>query len=68
VCETVKELEMPCTELKAVTTEEALSMRGKKTGLICRVRREIDNQNPEFYMEPLGNIHQQSLFGKIFAV
>jgi hypothetical protein len=38
VCVTIKELYLPWTKLKEVTTDEAPSMIGKKTGLIGRIR------------------------------
>jgi hypothetical protein len=36
--EAIKELELPWTELKRITTEGAPSMFGKETGLMGRIR------------------------------
>jgi hypothetical protein len=36
-------------------------MTGKKTGLMGRIRQEVDKYNPEFYMELLCIIDQQLL-------
>jgi hypothetical protein len=38
----MKELELPETQLKGVATEGAPGMIGKKTGLMGRIRREMD--------------------------
>jgi hypothetical protein len=46
----MKELELPSTKLKVVTTNGAPSMIGKKTGSMGRIRREVDKQDHEFYM------------------
>jgi hypothetical protein len=46
----MKELELPWTKIKEVTTDGAASMIGKKIGLMGSIRREIYKQNPEFYM------------------
>jgi hypothetical protein len=43
----MKELELPWTKLKEVTTDGAPSMNGKKTGLMGRIRQEMDKQNPK---------------------
>jgi hypothetical protein len=50
MCETMKELELPWTKLKRVTTDKAPSMIGKKTGLKDRIRQETDKQNPELHL------------------
>jgi hypothetical protein len=42
VCETVKELKLPWTELKAVITDGAPSVTGRKSGLMGRIWREMD--------------------------
>jgi hypothetical protein len=47
-----------------MTTDRAPSMIGNKTGLMSRIRQEVDKQNPEFYMELQCIIHQQSFCGK----
>jgi hypothetical protein len=60
----MKDLELPWTKLKEVTTDGAPNMIGKKTGLMGRIRQEMDKQNPEFYIEFHCVIHQQSLCGK----
>jgi hypothetical protein len=65
VCKTIKELELPLTELNEVTTDRAPSMTGRKRGLMSRIRREMDKQNPEYYMELHCIIHQHSLCGRI---
>jgi hypothetical protein len=41
-----------------VTTGGAPSITGKKTGLMNRIKREMDKQNPEFYMKLHCIIHQ----------
>jgi hypothetical protein len=64
LCEITKELKLPCTKLKGVTRDGAPSMIGNKTGLMGRIRREMDKQNPEFYMDLRCIIYQQSLCGK----
>jgi hypothetical protein len=50
VCETVKKLELPWTELKVVTIEKAPGMTGKKSGLVCGIRGKMDKRSPEFYI------------------
>jgi hypothetical protein len=46
VFETTKEFELRWTKLKGVTTDGAPSMIGNKTGLMGRIRREMDKQDP----------------------
>jgi hypothetical protein len=60
----MKELHLSWTKVKGVTTDGAPSMTGMKTGPLGRIRREMDKQNTEFYMELHCIIHQQSLGGK----
>jgi hypothetical protein len=45
----MKELDLPWSKLKRVTTDGAASTTGKKTDLIGRIQRE---KNPEFYSKP----------------
>jgi hypothetical protein len=59
VCEAMKELDLPWTKVRGVTTDGAPSMIGKKTGLMGRIRREMDKQNPEFYMKLHCIIHHR---------
>jgi hypothetical protein len=47
VCETVKGLQILWTKLKGVKTDGAPSKMGKKTGVIGRIRREMD-KHPKF--------------------
>jgi hypothetical protein len=61
----MKELELPCTKLKVVATDGFSSMLGKKTGLIGRIRPEMDKQNPEFYVKLYCIIHQLRLVGSL---
>jgi hypothetical protein len=52
-------------------TEEDVSGLGKKTGLMNRIRLEMDKQYPKFYMEIHCIIHQLgqvTLWGKNFEV
>jgi len=51
VCQTMKELELPWMKLKGVTTDRAASMIGKKTGLMIRMREEMNKHNPKFYVK-----------------
>jgi hypothetical protein len=60
----MKELKLPWTKLKRVTTHGAPSMYGKKTGLMNSIRRKKDKQNLKFYVELHCIIHQQLLCGK----
>jgi hypothetical protein len=61
VYETMMELDLPCTKLKEVTTNEAPSMTGNKTGMMGRINREMYQQNPDLYKELHCYIHQHSL-------
>jgi hypothetical protein len=61
--EIMKELELPWIKQKGFKTDGAPSMSGKKTGLMGRIRREIDKQYPEFYTERHCIIHRQSICG-----
>jgi hypothetical protein len=61
---TLLSLLLPWTRLHRVTTDEALSMMGKKTGLMGRIRREMDKQNHKFYMKFHCTIHKQLLCGE----
>jgi hypothetical protein len=60
----MKELELPWIMLKGMTTDGAPSMIGKKRCLMGKIRREMDKQNPKFYIKIHCIIHQQSLCGK----
>jgi hypothetical protein len=51
-----------------VTKDGALSMTGKKTGFMGRIRWGMDKQNLKFYVELHCIFHQQSLCGKTFEV
>jgi hypothetical protein len=64
VCETMKELKLPWTRLKGVTTDGAPCMIGKKTCLMGGIRQEMDKENPKLCMELHCIIHQQSLCRK----
>jgi hypothetical protein len=44
----MEELELPWTKLKGVTTDKTPSMLGKKTGLMGKIRQEMEKQNPKF--------------------
>jgi hypothetical protein len=66
VCEILKELDLPWTKLKGLTTDGAPSLTGRKTGLVSKTGREMNKQNPEFYMELHCIIHQRLLFGITF--
>jgi hypothetical protein len=54
----MKELELPWTKLKGVTTDGAPCLIVKKTGLMGRIMREMDKENPRFYMELHCIVHQ----------
>jgi hypothetical protein len=60
----MKNLELPLTKLKGVTTDGAPSMTGKKVHLTDGIRREMGKRNPECYMEIQCIFHQESLGGK----
>jgi hypothetical protein len=62
--ETMKKLELLWTRLKKVTTNRTPDLIGKKTDFICRIRQEIEKQNPKFSMERHCFIHQQLLCGE----
>jgi hypothetical protein len=47
VCKTMKELELPWTKNGGGGKFPSM-MTAKKTGLMGRVRQEIDKQNPKF--------------------
>jgi hypothetical protein len=64
MCETVREPELSCTKVKVMTTEGTQNMIEKKKCLMRRIRRAMDEQNPELHMEQQCIIHQQSLCGK----
>jgi hypothetical protein len=49
VCETVKDLEVPWTKANGITTNGAPSMIANRTGLMGRIRWEVEKQNPKFY-------------------
>jgi hypothetical protein len=51
LCETMKELELPCKILKEVRKDGTPSMIGKKIGLMGRIRQEMNKQSPQFYMK-----------------
>jgi hypothetical protein len=46
----MKELKLPSTKLKGVTTNWDPSITGKTTGLVGRISEKWTN-SPEFYME-----------------
>jgi hypothetical protein len=54
----MKEFELPWTEIKGATT------KGKNRGLMARIWREMDKQNPEMYVQLHCISHQHSLCGK----
>jgi hypothetical protein len=60
----MKELELPWTKLNRATTDGAPSMIGKKTDFMGKIKREVDKEDTEFYMEFHCIIHQQSLCEK----
>jgi hypothetical protein len=47
VCEIVKELYLPRTKLRRVTTDGVRSVIGKETGFVGGTGKEIDKQDPE---------------------
>jgi hypothetical protein len=53
----MKKLDLSWSKLKGGTTDRALSITGKKTGLMGRIRQEMYKQTPNFYMELHCTIH-----------
>jgi hypothetical protein len=64
MCDTTRELYLPWTKLKEVTTDGAADRIGKETALMGRIRRGKDKENPKLYIELHCIIYQQSLCGK----